>query len=648
MLGLSWTEASNEEGDIVLMLLMELADMGTLAAFQSQKKSLPYGLKMKLCRDIANGLQALHACGIVHGDVKSENVLVFTDGNGLPVAKLNDFGTASVLGIAPDTQSEEDPEYQLSAATRLWMAPEAAGPIKRSELHLTDVYSFGLLAWRVLIDGANPFEDFDLPRGTDARSAKIESIKREFSATHVGIIVGKIKQALMLELSSVEQSGLMWLFLLTIACPPEERNLSRALNRGRHEDVYFDILETSIVSIFHVTLDNLVFDVKQHPDCLRTRKLAIELQSQLVSAYRETLKAAATISLREPIHPRIQSYIIQCSWVLIVFQFGLVGIWNGGFAEDLTPLVWTVSQIGKGPQKQTALSMLFSLAEMCSSLSASPTFPEIIDAGVQAAMEGVPSALYFLRRYHRSAQRGLGYFSMGGNAEKLSNSSVEALYRLGNLAEALANARWKTPLGLKTGGVPNEPSVAEACSGMKDLLTNEVLPARSTDADEESALLMSCRRGERDNMTALLQTGCDATKLSSIGESCLHWLHAFGEADIGEMSERLYDQGADLLAVAVDSSIVSRLESSCHSQLGLIYRDIPMCRAVTLGSLIAVQALTSIFRRHNLDVSAKFSILYEVSVLAASLHLSGILRHLILEIEFQCKDFPGIRWRIMD
>jgi hypothetical protein len=51
------------------VLVLEYATYGTLSDFQARPLNLTFGTKMNLCLDVGNGLEALHLCGIVHGDV---------------------------------------------------------------------------------------------------------------------------------------------------------------------------------------------------------------------------------------------------------------------------------------------------------------------------------------------------------------------------------------------------------------------------------------------------------------------------------------------------------------------------------------------------------------------------------------------------
>ena len=64
------------------------------------EKSLDYGLKHLLCLDIARGLSALHQAGLVHGDLKAENVLVCSSPSRRYLAKISDFGFSVMVSVS--------------------------------------------------------------------------------------------------------------------------------------------------------------------------------------------------------------------------------------------------------------------------------------------------------------------------------------------------------------------------------------------------------------------------------------------------------------------------------------------------------------------------------------------------------------------
>ncbi len=130
------------------LLLEELAPQGALDNFWENWNFVQMNFKSKLdmCRDIAEGLLALHQCGIVHGDVKPENILVFPrrDANDTFMAKLTDFGH-SVF--------EHNRLHALPAFTKRWCAPEANSNINMNfrDMKATDCYSYGLVILSIMI-----------------------------------------------------------------------------------------------------------------------------------------------------------------------------------------------------------------------------------------------------------------------------------------------------------------------------------------------------------------------------------------------------------------------------------------------------------------------------------------------------------------
>ncbi|KAK3375662.1 kinase-like domain-containing protein [Lasiosphaeria ovina] len=77
LLGIQWGLPALSDSSYPT-LIMEYATLGTLAALQSSSsEALSLAVKQKMCYDVGRGISALHACGVVHGDVKHENVLIF-------------------------------------------------------------------------------------------------------------------------------------------------------------------------------------------------------------------------------------------------------------------------------------------------------------------------------------------------------------------------------------------------------------------------------------------------------------------------------------------------------------------------------------------------------------------------------------------
>ncbi|KAF8853253.1 hypothetical protein BDZ45DRAFT_82220 [Acephala macrosclerotiorum] len=93
---------------------------------------------IKICADVATAMAVMHENNIVHGDVKPQNVLVFGESEETIVAKVADFGFATVA-------SGNKIDVAISTP---WVAPEVGS---RDDGHTleqakkTDVYSFGML-----------------------------------------------------------------------------------------------------------------------------------------------------------------------------------------------------------------------------------------------------------------------------------------------------------------------------------------------------------------------------------------------------------------------------------------------------------------------------------------------------------------------
>jgi serine/threonine protein kinase len=141
-------------------LVMELVDGRSLADYPTPA---PADWAHAVLSQIAAGLEAMHAAGILHRDLKPANVLVTDGPGGVPVVKIADFGIAS-LGASetnPDplgtTASGQDqtPLTNTGAliGTPMYMAPEL---LRGSPATMaSDIYSFGVLAYETC-SGSHP------------------------------------------------------------------------------------------------------------------------------------------------------------------------------------------------------------------------------------------------------------------------------------------------------------------------------------------------------------------------------------------------------------------------------------------------------------------------------------------------------------
>ena len=125
-------------------LVMELVEGPSFAEVLTSGPMDPVQV-LDVVAQAAAGLQAAHAAGVVHRDIKPGNLLLTPDG----IVKITDFGISHAVGSPRVTSTG------LIVGTPGYLAPERAAGATATAL--SDLYSLGVVAYECLA-GAPPFE----------------------------------------------------------------------------------------------------------------------------------------------------------------------------------------------------------------------------------------------------------------------------------------------------------------------------------------------------------------------------------------------------------------------------------------------------------------------------------------------------------
>lgn len=129
-------------------IVMEYVEGTTLRRLITDGGPLPVSITLDFAREILAGLRMAHEHGIVHRDLKTENILITADAH----AKVSDFG------VAKRFLADQEPDLTRSDAlvgTYRTMAPEQA--LSQDIDHRSDLFSLGVLLYEML-SGQSPFE----------------------------------------------------------------------------------------------------------------------------------------------------------------------------------------------------------------------------------------------------------------------------------------------------------------------------------------------------------------------------------------------------------------------------------------------------------------------------------------------------------
>lgn len=132
-------------GDMIQYIVMEYIDGITLKEYIDRQGIIEWKDAIHLATQILKALQHAHECGIVHRDIKPQNIMLLQDGT----IKVTDFGIARFSDKSTRTMTEQ------AIGSVHYIAPEQArGDVTDGK---TDIYSVGVMLYEMLT-GKLPFD----------------------------------------------------------------------------------------------------------------------------------------------------------------------------------------------------------------------------------------------------------------------------------------------------------------------------------------------------------------------------------------------------------------------------------------------------------------------------------------------------------
>jgi serine/threonine protein kinase len=148
-------------------LALEYAPEGDLRKYQTKLGGkIPFEQAERFLLQCLEGLDFVHATGVIHRDMKPDNILVMNEQE----IRIADFGLALLPGDEPSLT-----ELQAGVGSFNYLPPEVLEGIRYDQR--SDLYSLGLCFYE-LVSGTHPFENASLAGQMDARKdEKIADIR---------------------------------------------------------------------------------------------------------------------------------------------------------------------------------------------------------------------------------------------------------------------------------------------------------------------------------------------------------------------------------------------------------------------------------------------------------------------------------------
>ncbi|PKS08200.1 hypothetical protein jhhlp_005476 [Lomentospora prolificans] len=554
--GVGWDFEDDEATIPRPILLEEFAPQGALDNFWKNWSfvRLSFKANLEFCRDIAEGLRALHACGVVHGDLKPENILVFPrkDARESFMVKLTDFGHSALMSDDPET---------LPAFTPWWCAPEAttATNMTFTELKLTDYYSYGLVILSITL-GRAFHVDFD----------DVEKSKQD------GTILVKAAQLLEKEdknnyESDIDVGAITSMLRKTIQLNPVHRNL----------DACVALIERQVI----------------HPH--RSMTIGYHTLSQCSHQLKEFITEKLLVIARNPRDPRRAA----AEWELMICYFSGFGVKQN---FEMASLWLDSARENNIEAAETYYKTLRQAIELGRKSASGAKLPPNKDPGIdKPTVERVLSGSLQVQTVQEESERD------SRSATTMATTAVDS-FQVDSERFHVTGVLDDVPFS-PLNPMPANISQAVSCGdidALKSLTGGNPSMINSQDSEGNTPLIIAAKYRQYEVMDFLLnEPRTDASTPNRMGQTVLHIMATFDESQIRHFLPLLspvVDLNQESLPVWQDSertifSLGLRccpiLNSILHRNIALLDALLDIAHVDKAASICRICELGSRFRR---------------------------------------------------
>ncbi|KAF2474444.1 uncharacterized protein BDR25DRAFT_340904 [Lindgomyces ingoldianus] len=522
-----WNPHADDSGRYWPQLLMEYAEFGTLSSFYDLGyHSSDVEEEVGWCFAIGDALKCLHQCGIIHGDIKPENVLIFRSDScqdKLTITpKLADFGFAVIDG---------DNSSYIPGGTFPWTAPEISAPnLRPDDLYKCDIYSFGLLVWFVFGGGITPFLALDVCEFSlySPEARKIIQLRKQEDELH----------SLAVRSLSAEKLVYKGAFKYTLSADPKVRDLSKCLECLRGSSQIEGAEEKGIQTKTGSEIGENRFSLRE------MRHLGFGIQKQILNSLEKVASLEGKYSVvrrSEAAMVVAKSYLDyfggktptdSLKWLLLAAFLG-----NNQAKSSVYRITKAVGQYEQ--YKHEILRVLIRTAEEGFTISVGDLLAECPDEGQRVLRNlrlalGMPFQLSFdippnANHYHPQEMPLLSIDVEDGPLENEGGKNSNTIWD--GVGENLLHQ------AARSGSVKIVNSALKLISG------NASIDAKNNLG--QTALLVAFMYGNYLAAITLLEAGASGLEADKMGDTPLHWLHLFQGNELRALATALFDQGAD-------------------------------------------------------------------------------------------------------